>query len=82
MCLFCWNADERKNIVLSEDCDGKLTPFMTFEELKTKIIEKWQHTKQTSHTVYKDAIIDPPSTELEWISTLGNNKIPFKVRLI
>ena len=82
MCLSCWDADEKKTILLTESCDGTLTPFMTVEELKAKIIKKWHYTKKTSHFVYKDAIINPPSQELEWVEVLNNSKTLLKVRLV
>ena len=82
MCLACWDADERKKIIITEECDGVLTPFMTIEELKAKIVKKWHHTKKTSHLVYKDAIINPPSQELQWVEVLNNSRTLLKVKLI
>ncbi len=82
MCLHCWDADERKTMLITEDCDGTLSPFMTTEELKAKIVKKWHHTKKTSHVVYKDAIISPPSQEFEWTEILNNSQTLLKVRLV
>lgn len=82
MCLSCWDADERKTLLATDDCDGHLTPFMTVNDLKAKIIQKWQKTKQTSHVVYREAIIAAPEKGVEWIETLNSSPVTLKVKFI
>lgn len=82
MCLGCWDADERKEALKQDDCDGRLTPFMTVEELKARIVKKWHKTKKTSHLVFKEAVINPPENSLEWTETFNNASTPLKVKFI
>jgi len=82
MCLQCWDADERKIALMSDDCDGKLSPFMTLPELKAKIAQKWHRTKKTSHVVYKEAIINPPTSSLIWTETIDNQPVKLTVRFV
>jgi hypothetical protein len=82
MCLNCFDADERKQLLVTEECDAELSPFMTVEELKTKIVDKWHATKKTSHRVYKEAIIDPPQKTLQWTEVLNNKPVKLVVRFV
>lgn len=82
MCLECWDADERKTLVMGDDCDGKLSPFMTVEELKARIVKKWYKTKKTDHLIYKDAIINPPDHTLQWTETVNNRPVELNVRFV
>jgi hypothetical protein len=82
MCLACWDADERKEALTRDDCDGHLTPFMTVEELKARIVKKWHKTKKTSHIVYKEAIINPPEQGMEWTETFNSDPATLKVKFI
>lgn len=83
MCDSCWDLDRRAYALKMQDCDGNLTPFMTIEELKSKIMEKWLHTKQTSHVVIKNAIIAPPGDSISWTKIIGpKKKLKFKVTFV
>ena len=82
MCLACWDADERKALLATDDCDGQLTPFMTVSDLKMKIIQKWHKTKKTSHIVYREAIVTPPEKGVEWTEMLNNHPVTLKVKFI
>lgn len=82
MCLGCWDADERKEALLKDDCDGHLSPFMSVEELKARIVKKWHQTKKTSHIVYKEAIFNPPEKSLEWTELVNNQKTDLRVDFI
>lgn len=67
MCDHCWDLDRRAFALKRSGCDGDLKPFMTVDELKTKLYEKWLDSKQTSHVVIKDAIINPPQDKISWV---------------
>lgn len=82
MCLACWDTDERKELLNTAHCDGALTPFMTVEELKAKLVEKWHRTRQTSHVVYKDAIIGPPEHDLHWTETVNDTSVTLTAKFI
>ncbi len=82
MCLQCWDADERKQALMTDDCDGHLTPFMTVEELKSRIVKKWHQTKKTSHIVYKEAVINAPENSLVWTEYTNNQPTEIKVNFI
>lgn len=79
MCLSCWDADERKAALATDDCDGVLTPFMTVEELKSRIVKKWLSQKKTNHIVYKEAVINPPKSDLIWTETLNGAAVNLRV---
>ena len=79
MCDYCWDADERKLKLGTDDCDGNIIPFMTLDELKSKIAEKWVLQKKTTHFVYKDAVINPPKADLTWTEVLNNTQVKLTV---
>jgi hypothetical protein len=82
MCLGCWDVDERKTLLATEECDGHLTPFLTVNELKTRLIQKWHKTKKTSHLVYKEAVIDPPESGMEWTEVVNSHLVTLKVSFV
>jgi hypothetical protein len=82
MCLHCWDADEKKTLLATEDCDGHLTPFLSVNELKARLIQKWHRTKKTSHTIYKEAVISPPGSEMEWTEVVNNSPVTLKVNFV
>ncbi len=83
MCDRCWDLDRREFALKRKDCDGNLKPFMTVNELKSKLYDKWVETKQTSHVVIRDAIINPPSDHLDWVlDHPGKKEIKLSVELV
>lgn len=82
MCLTCFDADERKQLLATEGCTEELSPFMTVEELKVKIVKKWHTTKKSSHRIYKEAVIDPPQKTLKWTEMLNNEPVQLVVHFV
>lgn len=83
MCLECWDADKRGAMIKKGLCEGKLTPFMTMNTLRKNLVDKWKDNHQTEHTVFREAIINPPGETYQWTELLnGNTPVKMSVKFI
>ena len=57
MCLGCANLDNVKKRV---KCDGKITPFMTLNQLVTDLQSDSVASGKTTYRIIKNALINPP----------------------